>query len=184
MAELKFLTRVDAFILLLDPFTLPEAGARLVPPEAAASTAADAFSVLTQVTDAIRNAEGVGRGGLSKKPMAVAFAKIDTFREDLGADHAIFAAEADDPWHDDKASLAVHDAVREMLRNWGGRNIDDKMEANYENYRYFALSSLGRPPDYETHTVAKGGVRPLRVADPLVWLLSWYNVVPRRRSGG
>jgi hypothetical protein len=31
--------------------------------------------------------------------------------------------------------------------------------------------------------VAKGGVSPLRVADPLVWLLSWYKVVPRRRSG-
>jgi hypothetical protein len=183
VAELEFLTSVDAFILLLDPFTLPEAGARLVPPEAAGTTAADAFSVLTQVTNAVRDAEGVRRGSRSRKPIAVAFAKIDTFRAELGADHPIFAAEADHPWHDEKASLAVHDSVRELLRNWGGRDIDDHMASNYKNYRYFALSSLGRPPDYETFTVAKGGVSPLRVADPLVWLLSWYKVVPRRRSG-
>jgi hypothetical protein len=183
VAELEFLTSVDAFILLLDPFTLPEAGARLVPPEAAGSTAADAFTVLSQVTNAVRDAEGVRRGSRSRKPMAVAFAKIDTFRAELGADHPIFAAGAQGPWHDEKAGLAVHDSVRELLRNWGGRDIDDHMALNYKNYRYFALSSLGRPPDYETFTVAKGGVSPLRVADPLVWLLSWYKVVPRRRSG-
>jgi hypothetical protein len=115
--------------------------------------------------------------------MAVAFAKIDTFRAELGADHAIFAAEADGPWHDERASLAVHHSVRELLRNWGGRDIDDHMALNYRNYRYFALSSLGNQPDYETFTVAEGGVSPLRVADPLVWLLSWYEVVPRRRNG-
>ncbi len=183
VAELEFLTSVDAFILLLDPFTLPEAGAHLVPPEAAGTTAADAFTVLTQVTDAVRNAEGVRRSGRSKKPIAVAFAKIDAFRPEFGADHPIFAAEAEHPWHDEKASLAVHDSVRQLLRTWGGGNIDDHMEKNYENYRYFALSSLGRPPDYETFTVAKGGVSPMRVADPLVWLLSWYKVVPRRRDG-
>jgi len=184
VTELEFLTSVDAFILLLDPFTLPGAGARVVPPEAVGSTAADAFSVLTQVTNAVRDAEGVRRGSRSKKPMAVAFAKIDTFRAELGADHPIFAAEADGPWHDEKASRAHHESVQELLLNWGGSNIDDHMKANYKNYRYFALSSLGRPPDYETFTVAKGGVRPMRVADPLVWLLSWYKVVPRRRSGG
>ena len=33
--ELKFLTSVDAFILMLDPFTLPEAGRRLALPESA-----------------------------------------------------------------------------------------------------------------------------------------------------
>ena len=183
VAELEFLTSVDAFILLLDPFTLPEPEARLVPPEAVGTTAADAFSVLAQVTNAVRDAEGVRRGSRSRKPMAVAFAKIDTFRAVLGAEHAIFAAEADGPWHDERASLAVHHSVRELLRNWGGRNIDDHMALNYKNYRYFALSSLGNPPDYETFTVAEGGVRPLRVADPLVWLLSWYEVVPRRHSG-
>jgi len=71
-----------------------------------------------------------------------------------------------------------------MLREWGASNIDDHMEHNYSNYRYFAVSSLGRPPDYEHYAVAEGGVRPLRVADPVVWLLSVYKLVPRRRGGG
>jgi hypothetical protein len=182
--DLKHLASVDAFIVMLDPFTLPDAEQRLGLPPTAPSASADALAVLTQVTDMLRNAEGVSRRGRSRKPMAVAFAKIDTFRHYLGDDHPIFSVETTDPWHDDVASKSVHDSVRELLREWGARNIDDHMAANYAKYRYFALSSLGGPPDYENFRVAKDGVRPMRVADPLVWLLSKYKVVPRRRHGG
>jgi hypothetical protein len=177
--DLTFLTGVDAFIVMLDPFTLPDAAERLGLPKPAPRAAADALRVLTQVTDVLRNAEGVPRRGRSTKPMAVAFAKIDAFQAYLGDDHPIFAAESHHPCHDEAASRAVHDAVRELLRNWGARDIDDHMEANYVNYRYFALSSLGRPPDYARFRVAQGGVRPMRVADPLVWLLSRYKLVRR-----
>jgi hypothetical protein len=182
VTDLKFLTSVDAFIVMLDPFTLPDAGERLGLPKSAPSAASNALGVLTQITDVLRNAEGIRRGGRSTKPMAVVFAKIDAFRTYFGDDHPIFAAETKRPCHDEAASLAVHDAVRELLRQWGAQDIDDHMEANYVNYRYFALSSLGRPPDYERFRVAQGGVRPLRVADPLVWLLSLYKLVPRRCS--
>ena len=182
VSELRFLTRVDAFIVMLDPFTLPGVVDRLMLPRSAPSAASNAFDVLTQVTDALRNAEGVRRQGRIRKPMAVAFVKIDAFRAPLGNDHPFFRAEADRPWYDNTAGRAVHDSVREMLREWGARDIDDHMAANYSKYQYFALSSLGRPPDYERLRVAEGGVQPLRVTDPLVWLLSLYKLVPRRRG--
>jgi len=182
--DLKFLTSVNAFIVMLDPFTLPGASERLGLPESAPRPTSNAFGVLSQVTDVLRNAEGVRRGARSTRPMAVVFAKIDAFRAYLGDDHPIFTAESTAPWHDESSSLAVHDSVRELLRTWGARDIDDHMEANYTNYRYFALSSLGRPPDYGRFRVAQGGVRPLRVADPLVWLLSQYKLVPRGRRAG
>jgi hypothetical protein len=182
--ELKFLAGVDSFIVVLDPFTLPGARDRLTLPKGAPTAESNAYEVLAQVTEVIRKAEGTPRQGRSKKPIAVAFAKIDALRGVLGEDHPIFGAEADGPWVDDSAGRAVHESVREMLREWGASNIDDHMEHNYSNYRYFAVSSLGRPPDYEHYTVAEGGVRPLRVADPVVWLLSVYKLVPRRRGGG
>jgi hypothetical protein len=181
--ELKFLTNVDAFILMLDPFTLPKAVEGLALPKSAPTAASTAFDVLSEVTNALRNAEGVQRGGLITKPVAVAFAKIDAFRGVLGDDHPIFRAEADDSWYDEAAGRAIHDSVRELLREWGASDIDDHLALNYENYRYSALSSLGRQPDYEGLRVARGGVQPVRVADPLVWLLSWYKLVPRRGSG-
>jgi hypothetical protein len=182
--ELKFLAGVDSFIVVLDPFTLPGARDRLTLPKGAPTAESNAYEVLAQVTEVIRKAEGTPRRGRSKKPIAVAFAKIDALRGILGEDHPIFGAEADGPRVDDAAGRAVHESVREMLREWGASNIDDHMEHNYSNYRYFAVSSLGRPPDYEHYAVAEGGVRPLRVAEPVVWLLSVYKLVPRRRGGG
>ena len=182
--ELKFLAGVDSFIVVLDPFTLPGARDRLSLPEGAPTAESNAYEVLAQVTEVIRKAAGTGRQARIKKPIAVAFAKIDALQGVLGDGHPIFGAEANGPSVDDAAGRAVHESVREMLRDWEATNIDDHMEANYSNYRYFALSSLGRPPDYEHYTVAEGGVRPLRVADPVVWLLSVYKLIPRRRGGG
>jgi hypothetical protein len=182
--ELRFLSGVDSFIVVLDPFTLPGARDRLSLPEGAPTAESNAYEVLAQVTEVIRKAEGTGRRARSKKPIAVAFAKIDALRGVLGEGHPIFGAEATRPWVDDAAGRAVHESVREMLRDWGASNIDDHMRANYSHYRYFALSSLGRQPDYEHYAVAEGGVRPLRVADPVAWLLSVYRLVPRRRGGG
>jgi hypothetical protein len=184
VAELKFLSGVDAFIVVLDPFTLPGARERLGLPETAPSAKSDAYEVLAQVTEVIRTADAVGRQARSKKPIAVAFAKIDALRGYLGAGHPIFGAESACPWFDDTAGRAIHESVREMLRDWGAVDIDEFLEANYSNYRYFAVSSLGRPPNYEENTVAEGGVKPLRVAEPLVWLLSVYRLVPRRHGSG
>ena len=117
--DLNFLGTVDALIVVLDPFTLPGARERFGLPDAAPTAEANAANVLSLVTERIRQAEGVGYGGRSKKPLAVAFAKIDALRDYLGADHPIFAAETDGPWWDDAAGLAVHESLRELLREWG-----------------------------------------------------------------
>jgi hypothetical protein len=181
--DLRFLASVDALIVMLDPFTLPGARERIGLPESASRAAADAYEVLAQVTDVLRKADGVQMRKRIRRPVAVVFAKIDAFRAYLGEDHPIFRAEPNGPWHDDAASRAVHHSVRELLREWEARDIDDHMEANYQSYRYFALSSLGRPPDYENLRVARGGIRPIRVDDPVVWLLSLYRLVPRKHGG-
>lgn len=181
--NLRFLANVDAFIVMLDPFTLPDAKQRLGLPESAPRAASRPHDVLALVTDVLRNADGVRRQGRIRRPMAVVFPKIDAFRAYLGEDHPIFRAESNAPWHDDAASRAVHDSVRELLWGWGARDIDDHMASNYQNYRYFALSSLGRPPDYQYLRVARGGVQPMRVDDPVVWLLSLYKLAPRGHRG-
>jgi len=184
VAEMRFLAGADAFIVLLDPFTLPTARDRLSLPDAAPSAEASALDVLAQVTEVLRNSGGIGRRERIRTSIAVAFAKIDALRGYLGEDHPIFARETSSPWYDEASGRAIHESVRELLRDWGARDIDDFMEANYTNYRYSAVSSLGRPPDYAHNTVAEGGVRPMRVGDPLVWLLSRYKIVPSRRVRG
>lgn len=183
VAEMRFLASVDAFIVVLDPFTLPEARDRLSLHDAV-PTAASAYEVLNQVTRVLRNTGGIGHRARNKTPIAVAFAKIDALRGYLGDDHPIFAAETTAPCYDEASGRAIHESIRELLREWGASDIDEFMESNYAMYRYFAVSSLGREPDYKQGKVAEGGVTPMRIADPLVWLLSHYGIVPRCTRGG
>jgi hypothetical protein len=49
---------------------------------------------------------------------------------------------------------------------------------NYSAFRYFAVSALGAEPDYRRATVDEAGVQPFRVEEPLLWLLSRFDVVP------
>ena len=184
VAELKFLTGVNAFIVALDPFTLPGARDMLNLPEGTPTAGSPALDVLGQVTGALRKANRANRAGRITMPIAVAFTKIDAFRDYLGMGHPIFSPSPNDPWYDEAAGRAVHQAMRELLLDLGAREIDEFMDAHYARYRYFPVSSLGRPPDYQQNTVADDGVKPLRVTDPLVWLLSLYRLVPRRTGSG
>ena len=65
-----------------------------------------------------------------------------------------------------------------LLHEWNAADIDMHMRLNYTNYRYFGISALGAEPDYESGSVAPGGVQPHRVEDPVLWLLSKAGTVP------
>jgi hypothetical protein len=64
-----------------------------------------------------------------------------------------------------------------MLHEYGADDIDALLMFNYKTFRYFAVSALGAAPDYATGVVDKAGVRPRRVEEPLLWLLSRFGVL-------
>lgn len=178
--DLKFLGGVDGFIVLLDPFALPGAQERIGSSPAAPSAASQTLQVLNQVTSVLRGEQGVPDRRRIRIPVAVAFAKIDVLKTYLGTTHAIFRPEADRPSYDERAGRAMHDSIRNLLIEWGAGDVDTHLQTNYSRFRYFAVSSLGKPPDYNHGVVDAGGVKPHRVSEPLVWLLSRYKVVRRQ----
>lgn len=178
--ELKFLAKVHAFIILLDPFAIRGLADRIELPEGRRQ-ASEPLTVIRQVTEVLRREYGVS--GLLDLPIAVVFAKVDELRGVLGEDHRIFHPAPDGGIYDDEAGRRVHDSVRELLLDNGADDIDRAISLNYKTYRYFAVSSLGSRPDY-TNNKLTTPVRPIRVADPLVWLLAHYDLVPRTGRAG
>lgn len=83
-------------------------------------------------------------------------------------------------WYDETDGQSVHEHMTALLHEWGADDIDNHMRLNYATYRYFGVSALGAEPDYETRTVAPGGVQPHRVKDPVLWLLSRTGTVQAR----
>lgn len=179
--DLHYLGAADALILLLDPFMIPQARDQIRLPAEAVISNESTVDVVNRVTEKLRASHGVRSSRSIKIPVAVAFAKIDAFFDTLGGDHPLIRDEPTGIGYDERAGLSMHEQVRALLHHWGADDIDAHLRFNYANFRYFAVSALGAPPDYQNARVDPRGVRPFRVSEPLLWLLSRYNVVPRQR---
>jgi hypothetical protein len=178
--DLAYLGAADALILLLDPFMIPQARDRIRLPQEAVRSTESTVDVVNRVTEKLRASHGTKSSRSIKIPIAVAFAKIDAFFDVLGPDHPLLRPPPPAPAYDETAGQEAHEQIRALLHDWGADDIDTHLRFNYSKFRYFAVSSLGAPPDYATSQVDPRGVRPFRVAEPLLWLLSQFNVIPRQ----
>ncbi|MET7967272.1 zinc ribbon domain-containing protein [Micromonospora sp. NPDC005305] len=180
--DLAYIGAADGLILLLDPFMLPEARERLRLPPSAIRSTEETMAVVDRLTQSLRASTGVGGGDRISKPIAVAFAKMDAFFDLLGRDHPLRQEPRPVPGYDERLGRATHEQVAALLRSWRGDDIEQHLRQNYRTFRYFCVSALGAPPDYDNALVEPGGVRPYRVDEPLLWLLSLnrFGVVPRQ----
>lgn len=178
--DLAYLGAADALILLLDPFMIPHARDQISLPETAVTSSESTVDVVNRVTETLRTAHGLRSSRNIKIPVAVAFAKIDAFFDLLGPDHPLVRRpEHKAAQYDEVAGQATHEHVRALLHSWDADDIDAHLRFNYTNFRYFAVSALGAPPDYDSRVANASGVQPFRVDEPLAWLLSHFGVVQR-----
>jgi GTPase SAR1 family protein len=176
--SLQYLAVADALVVVLDPFMLPGAREQAnVPDDAIRGDRYVTLDVLGRITELLRTQHGVRTKHKIKIPMALVFTKIDAFYPVLDRSSPLLAAVSPQPVYDEAAGQAVHENVLALMHAWGADDIDRHMCLNYKTFRYFAVSALGAPPDYGRARVADGGVRPHRVEDPLLWLLSKQGAV-------
>jgi hypothetical protein len=70
-------------------------------------------------------------------------------------------------------SQSVHTEVWNYLQNWMGANFSNLVDTHFANYRYAAVSSLGRAPENgKLETIS-----PLRVEDPFLWILYQLGLI-------
>jgi hypothetical protein len=180
--DLTYLNAADALILLLDPFMIPAARDQIRLPKEAIQSEQPAIQVLNRVTEKLRREHDVRSSKRIKIPVAVAFAKIDAFFGVLGPEHPLLRVPPGAGPYDETAGEDTHDQVQALLHKWGADNIDSHLHHNYANYRYFPVSALGAPPDYASGEVDRNGIHPFRVSEPLLWLLSQFDVIPGQRQ--
>ena len=175
---LQYLSVCDSLIITLDPFALPGARARLKLPESATQVDDDVpLEVINRITEILRTEHKVKDRKKIANPVAIVFTKIDAFYQILDQHNPIMATAPLAAAYDNADGEAVHEHMRALLDEWHAGDIDRHMRQNYADYRYFAVSALGAEPDYESGQVAVGGVRPHRVEDPVLWLLSKTRTV-------
>jgi GTPase SAR1 family protein len=175
---LKYLSVCDGLIVVLDPFAMPGARARLNLPVEAINADDDApLDVVNNITEMLKVEHNVKRNRKISLPVAVVFTKIDAFFPALDRGNPIMTGTPGVAGYENVDGQAVHEHMLALLHEWNAQDIDTLMRLNYTDFRYFGVSALGAEPDYETRTVAPGGVRPHRVEDPVLWLLAKSGTV-------
>lgn len=167
-----YLAASSGVILLLDPFSFPNNKDRGQEIKALPAGVDSPESVLDAITQALSHGKNLKRGKKIDTPIAVVVTKIDAFFEDIADNNPIFTIPADQPVYDDLDGQTVHDYVASLIDSWGGSASIRKLNETFSNYRFFAVSALGEQPEYGTDRLGKGGVRPLRVTDPILWLMA------------
>lgn len=179
--EQHYLAATDGLVLLLDPFGLPAnrdlALSRGVSPESLRDAP---IQVLTAITTMLREAGRLKQGKKITRPLAVVLAKIDAFYPEVPPDDPIRRVPTNRPVFDEQESLDLHHHIESLVAKWGGDDLLRHLRLNYTNYRFFVASALGaEPASYEQGRASNKGLRPHRVAEPLLWLMADRGFLPK-----
>jgi hypothetical protein len=175
---LQYLSVCEGLIVVLDPFALPGARAMLNLPDAAIQVEEDVpLDVVANITEMLRIEHNLKKKQKISIPIAVVFTKIDAFFPALDRGNPLMTIAPAVAAYDNADGQAVHENMIALMHQWNAQDIDTHVRLNYSDYRYFGVSALGAEPNYEDFTVAAGGVRPHRVEDPVLWLLSKNRTV-------
>ncbi|MGW3942360.1 TRAFAC clade GTPase domain-containing protein [Streptomyces phaeochromogenes] len=179
-----YLAAADGVILLVDPLQLrtvreqlADIDWRLPPVETAPEQiAADLAAQLR----GRRRGEGQGK---VTTPLAVAITKSDVLRPWLPNGSLLGRPAVRAGAVDDADRLAVHQDTRALLDEWDGGLLHRQLDRDFADFSLFCLSALGSPPPADAPSDApKSGPRPLRVEDPLLWLLGRRGLLPVRTA--
>ncbi|MGT2531039.1 TRAFAC clade GTPase domain-containing protein [Streptomyces nojiriensis] len=187
-----YLAAADGIIMLVDPLQMRAVRDRL-PVDSELSLPVVETPPQQIAGDLAAQLRARGRGssrGRVTTPVAVAVTKTDSLAPLVdphspllrNAEHRAGAVDEDD-------RLAVHEEMRSLLDGWDSGALLRQLERDFAQLSLFGLSALGSPPPAHAPADApKSGPQPLRVEDPLLWLLGLGGLLPQAsaaaRTGG
>ncbi|MHB9858221.1 TRAFAC clade GTPase domain-containing protein [Streptomyces sp. YIM S03343] len=182
----RYLSAADGIVLLVDPLQLGSVRDRLAghdgPPLPVVETppqqiAADLAAQLRA------HGKGGSRGRVST-PIAVAVTKTDMLRPLLDPHSPVLRnAPHTDGAFDADERLGVHEEIRSLMADWDSGALVRQLELDFTELSLFGISALGAPPPADAPAdVPKSGPQPVRVEDPLLWLLARRGVLPVRSA--
>jgi hypothetical protein len=177
----RFLLHAAGIIFLIDPTQVQGIRARLAPDVRARCPLVhdDAPDrLLTRVINFFQSRRGLAPGRQVPMPVAFAFSKSDVLRGAIDRGARLH--------HDSRHLGGFNRADREQvsgeveacLARWGEQRLVDLVRGLFADHSFFALSALGQMPD----GLSIRAVEPVRVADPLLWILWRCGYIPEARD--
>ncbi|MBC8061339.1 MAG: hypothetical protein H7Y18_11845 [Clostridiaceae bacterium] len=171
----KYIYNSSGIIFLLDPLQLPIVRESISKDIVLPQQNAEIEDIFSRTANLIRKANGISMNKEIKIPVAVAFSKIDAVEELLGKSCCInYPSKHVEAGEFVLADFEdVNNTMESLVKQWGGVNFTNQLSANFKEYAYFGLTSLGCNP--ESNKINK--LRPHRVEDPFLWLLWKHKLI-------
>lgn len=177
-----YLDAADGILFVVDPLQIDSVRRGVDDSVPLPTDGSDQVAVVERIGELLRRRRGLPAQKRLDVPIAIALAKTDALDGALAPDAAVRRAHSHRGAYDDADGQLVHDEVRATLDGWtAGAQLLDLVHSTFSTYRFFGVSALGiTPPD--AGTISRRGIRPLRVEDPLLWLLGRFGLVPVRKA--
>jgi GTPase SAR1 family protein len=168
----RCLLHASGIIFLLDPSEFPGLRGRL--PDAAKGEWENPDHILARIINLFECQCSVKNGQI-QVPVAFVLSKLDTLHS-LLQHSPLLSTENHHAGGVDCAGIERLSAeVKSYLQLWKGGNLINLAEHMLAQHAFFAVSSLGHPPQGQQVT----NITPLRVEDPLLWLLYQWKYLRR-----
>ncbi|MBN2469787.1 MAG: hypothetical protein JXN59_03595 [Anaerolineae bacterium] len=175
---------VNGVILIVDPFAIAQVYAQYRPRidaegQTLAVNAQEPLSgIYERMLEALEVHYNLKRDTRFPHPIAVVLTKADAFDLDarIGAEAARRLIQRDPAVASE--GEAIHRLVEQFLVEFGESNFVRNLRLQFSAVRFFSVSSTGRmvdPADYRS-------LEPVRVVEPLVWLLAENSALPRETA--
>ncbi|MEO6892915.1 MAG: hypothetical protein ABI456_24215 [Ktedonobacteraceae bacterium] len=133
----------------------------------------DVMHAYERMFQMFENSVGLRRGRRFPHPIAIVITKVDALNleQEIGSNAArtLIAQNAASSEEE-----AINTLVRSFLMRYGLDHFVRDVEMQFSRVRYFSCSALGRMPD----PVDSRTFLPVRVIEPLLWLLSSAKAIP------
>jgi hypothetical protein len=178
----RYLTAADGIVFVVDPLQVASVRAAVDGVGSLPGQVQDQVGMLQGLAEVLRHGHGRDSATRIRTPLAVVLAKTDALAGLLPPGTALDRAGQHDGAYDDIDGRQVHDEVRAVLSTWtDGPALINTVQNAFADHRFFALSALGFPPT-STEKLSPQGIHPLRVEDPMLWLLGRFGLVPVRKG--
>jgi len=182
----KYIGQSSGIIFLIDPMQIQDVRDKTDPAVVNASSGtdikdlADPADILRRVCNLIRDANNLDDSEMIPIPIAATFTKVDALKPLLPPGCIVFEDSPHRSLHifDQTDSDNIYTEIESMLSDWSGWDFPQQLSINFKKYAYFGLSALGKTPKGQSIDV----IRPHRIEDPLLWLLSYHNIIPKGKK--
>jgi Double-GTPase 2 len=177
-----YLDAAAGIIFVLDPLQISSVRRAIGNAAPLPENAPNQVEMIQRLAELLRERRKMTPRQRISTPFAVALAKTDALSGVLPEHSVLRQRRMHRGNYDDADGQHVHDEMRATLSSWAdGDVLLNTVHNNFSTYRYFGFSALGSPPASKTQ-ISPSGIHPLRVEDPMLWLLAQFGHIRVRRA--